>query len=84
LEKVHAVVLVGLVDHAGGCDTHEVHWDVQATRGEVGEPMCCRFLRHRICVAQILDSDVFGSLGLTLEGQRAPFRDELCGSGSGH
>ena len=43
--KVHAVVLVGLGDHAGGCDTHEVHWDVQATRGEVGEPMCRRFVR---------------------------------------
>jgi hypothetical protein len=69
--KVHAVVLVGLVDRAGGCDTHEVHWDVQATRGEVGEPMCRRFGRHRICVAQILVSDVFGSFGLTQEGQRA-------------
>jgi hypothetical protein len=74
--KVHAVVLVGLVDHAGGCETHEVHWDVQATHGEVGEPMCRRFVRHRICVAQILYSDVFGSLGLTPEGQRAPFWDE--------
>jgi hypothetical protein len=53
-----------------------MHWDVQATRGQVGEPMCRRFARHSICVAQILDSDVFGSLGLTQEDQRAPFRDE--------
>lgn len=66
--KVHAIVLICLVDRAGLADPHEVNGDLQVPGGQVGEPMGGGLVRHRVGVAQILDGDVLGRLRLVQQG----------------
>ena len=59
-----AVVLVRLVDDAVGADAHEVDGDAEHLRREVREPVRGRLVGDAARVAQVLDRDVLGRLGL--------------------